>query len=91
MSELPTSMCEDRPPFELFVEGRGVVQRLYIESFALFVYEAYVKYAQWCGHEYANKRIILYKNGAIIEEYNPPLISELLNYFQSFGKAITCK
>jgi hypothetical protein len=86
MSDLSSNMCADRPPFEIFIEGCGVMQRLYDENFASFIFEIYVKHSIHRNSQYHNKRIILYKDGAIIYEHGLPLVQELANYFTTLSK-----
>jgi hypothetical protein len=80
MSELPPSMCADRPPFEVFIEGAGVMQRMYEISYASFVFEIYVRHSKHRDSKYNGKRVLLYKDGAIIREHTPQLLSELASY-----------
>jgi hypothetical protein len=86
MTDLTSNMCADRPPFEIFIEGCGVMQRLYDKNFASFIFEIYVRHSIHRNSQYHGKRIILYKDGAMICEHVPPLVQELANYFAILSK-----
>jgi hypothetical protein len=78
--KLTEIVCRDRPPYEIFIEDVGIVQRVYFEDTAYFIFDIYVSHSKHNRGKASDRKIALYKDGILIKEYQPRITSALATY-----------
>jgi hypothetical protein len=78
--KLTEVVCKDRPPYEIFIEDVGVVQRVYFEDTAYFIFSIYASHSEHWRGEASQRKIALYKDGVLIKEHQPKMSNALGNY-----------